>query len=92
MFVARMVPPYISAYSVAKYGVEAFSDAVRRELSPWEVMVSIIEPGLFKTDLSTDVETEYRSLWEQLSSELKEEYNEMYLEKSECLLEPTSEL
>ena len=82
--IARVVPPYVSAYSVSKFGVEAFSDALRRELAPWGVQVSIIEPGLFKTDLSLNVEADYRALWENLSSDLKQEYGERYLEQSEC--------
>ncbi|XP_025093905.1 17-beta-hydroxysteroid dehydrogenase type 6-like isoform X1 [Pomacea canaliculata] len=40
-----------SPYSVSKYGVEAFSDCLRREVYRQGVQVCIIEPGGFKTDL-----------------------------------------
>ena len=43
--------PYVAAYSISKYGVEAFSDALRRELSPWRVRVSIVEPTIYATPI-----------------------------------------
>ncbi|CAH3014381.1 unnamed protein product [Porites evermanni] len=42
---------FLSAYSITKYGVESFSDALRREMYPWGVRVSILEPGEFQTDM-----------------------------------------
>uniref|UniRef100_A0A8B9SF32 RDH16 dehydrogenase n=1 Tax=Apteryx owenii TaxID=8824 RepID=A0A8B9SF32_APTOW len=38
-------------YCPSKYGVEAFSDSLRRELRDFGVQVSIIEPGCFRTPL-----------------------------------------
>ena len=37
-------------YNVSKYSVEAFSDALRMEVKPFGIKVSIIEPGGIKTD------------------------------------------
>ena len=37
-------------YHVSKYAVEAFSDALRMEVKPFGIDVSIIEPGGIKTD------------------------------------------
>ncbi|CAL1537395.1 unnamed protein product [Lymnaea stagnalis] len=39
-------------YTVSKYGVEAYSDLLRRELKNRGVKVAIIEPGTFKTSLA----------------------------------------
>ncbi|XP_073239410.1 retinol dehydrogenase 7-like [Porites lutea] len=79
----RVSLPGAAGYSITKYGVQAFSDALRREMRPWGVQVSIIEPGLFKTALS-DAERNIQSLqelWDALSPELKQEYGEKRLEK-----------
>ena len=38
--------PLITTYSASKYGVRAFTDALRREVSPFGVKVSGIYPGL----------------------------------------------
>ncbi|EDO35112.1 predicted protein [Nematostella vectensis] len=68
-------------YSITKYGVEAFSDVLRREMFPWGVRVSIIEPQAFKTPLWDDIATKkYMSLWNGLYPEMKKEYGEKFVE------------
>ena len=50
-------------------------------MSPWGILVSIIEPGLFKTALA-HIERNAQAaqeLWDDLSPELKEEYGERKL-------------
>lgn len=37
-------------YHVSKYAVEALSDALRIEMRPFGITVSLVEPGLIKTD------------------------------------------
>lgn len=73
--------PFVSAYSITKYGVEAFSDALRREMYLWGVKVSILEPGTFQTNMSqpSHVEKSYKASWEILDDQLKEEYGEKFL-------------
>jgi len=75
--------PTSCAYCITKYGVEAFSDALRREMSPWNVRVSIIEPGSFKTGLMDGNRAEriFRGHWESLSEEIREDYSEEYVER-----------
>ena len=77
----RFSMPNVSSYCITKYGVQAFSDALRREMSPWDVQVSIIEPGLFKTGLANEERNiqALQELWDGLSPELKEEYGERKL-------------
>ena len=83
----RVSLPNVSSYCVTKYGVQAFSDALRREMSPWEVQVSVIEPGLFKTGLANEERNTQvvQELWDGLSPELKEEYGERKLNQSKIL-------
>ncbi|XP_078357209.1 short-chain dehydrogenase/reductase family 9C member 7-like [Oculina patagonica] len=73
----------VGAYAVSKYGVEAFSDALRREMHPWGIKVSIMEPGGFQTNMNERraKERQIREAWNNLSEELKKEYGEEYLEK-----------
>ena len=37
--------PYIGAYAASKFALEAVTDAMRVELAPWGIEVSIVEPG-----------------------------------------------
>ena len=70
-------------YSITKYGVEAFSDALRREIAPWGVGVSLIEPGGFRTGLmSPQVLAKHaRQAWSNLSEGMKTEYGQEFLEQ-----------
>ncbi|KAM7113887.1 retinol dehydrogenase 16-like isoform 1-T2 [Molossus nigricans] len=72
---------YGGGYCISKYGVEAFSDSLRRELSHFGVKVAIIEPGYFKTPL-TNAEMIFgkaKEAWDQASPEVKEIYGENFL-------------
>ncbi|XP_066114822.1 retinol dehydrogenase 16-like [Saccopteryx bilineata] len=75
---------YGGGYGISKYGVQAFSDSLRRELSHSGVKVAIIEPGYFKTPV-TDPELIFRSFqetWNRASPEVKEIYGEKYFASS----------
>lgn len=78
-------PVRMSAYSISKYGVEAFSDALRREMSQWGVLVSIIEPGRFKTNVSASIIESVKQLWDDLSPEMKKDYGEKYFHKCKSI-------
>ena len=46
----KLVMPFGGWYHVSKFSVEALSDAMRMELKPFGIDVSMIEPGGIKTD------------------------------------------
>ena len=45
----RMSTPFIGAYHISKFGMEALSDSLRMELRPWGIHVALIEPGSIAT-------------------------------------------
>jgi short-subunit dehydrogenase len=45
----RFVMPYLGPYSMTKFALEAMGDALRFELKPHHIKVSLIEPGLIYT-------------------------------------------
>lgn len=47
----RMASPFLGAYNASKFAMEALTDALRMELKPWGIHVSIIEPGDIDTPL-----------------------------------------
>jgi NAD(P)-dependent dehydrogenase (short-subunit alcohol dehydrogenase family) len=49
--IANMVPPYSGPYAAAKLAQEGLSDALRRELRPLGVSVSVIQPGSVYTPM-----------------------------------------
>ena len=74
----------MGAYSISKYGVEGFSDALRREMRPWGVLVSIIAPGAFYTPIyNTKLFLErHRRNWDRLTSEVALAYGEKFFHDS----------
>lgn len=68
-------------YCISKYGVEAFSDSLRRELSPFGVKVAIIEPGVFKTNMADPKRfmQSLRAAWERAGPEVRAIYGEDFL-------------
>jgi NAD(P)-dependent dehydrogenase (short-subunit alcohol dehydrogenase family) len=47
----RIALPLVGPYAASKFGLEAVSDALRRELRPWGIPVSLIEPGAVVTPI-----------------------------------------
>lgn len=47
----RFASPYASPYTASKFAMEAWSDSMRIELDPWDIEVSVVEPGNIKTPL-----------------------------------------
>ena len=43
--------PLMGAYCASKYAMEAVSDVLRRELRPWNIKVSLLEPGIIGTKI-----------------------------------------
>ncbi len=58
--------PFKGAYCASKHAIEAISDSLRRELSPWKIPVIVIEPGIIKTNI-----------WERSLNILEESIEEM---------------
>jgi NAD(P)-dependent dehydrogenase (short-subunit alcohol dehydrogenase family) len=49
----RSALPFLGAYAMSKFALEAMTDALRVELRPWGVRVAIVEPGTIKTPMWT---------------------------------------
>ncbi len=43
--------PLVGAYSASKFALEAAADALRMELSPWQIRVVVVEPAQTDTDM-----------------------------------------
>jgi len=47
----RITTPLMSPYCASKHAIEAITDALRLELHPWGIKVSVIEPGMVATPI-----------------------------------------
>lgn len=75
--------PMTGPYSASKHALEALTDALRLELYPWGIEVSIIEPGAIATpiwdkslqislDVEKDIPVETKHLYEAAAARIKE--------------------
>lgn len=74
----RLAFPFGGLYSASKFALEGLSDALRMELAPFNIKVSVIEPGPVSTDffvvaaqaveetVTTPENTPYRAAFEKL--------------------------
>jgi NAD(P)-dependent dehydrogenase (short-subunit alcohol dehydrogenase family) len=47
----RVSTPLLGAYAASKFAIEALGDALRLEVAPWGIHVSLIEPGAIDTEI-----------------------------------------
>ncbi len=72
----RSAFPILGPYNASKYALEAFSDSLRLELSPWGMHVSVIEPGAIATPMFEKGRAHAESMIAQASKEGIELYGE----------------
>jgi short-subunit dehydrogenase len=71
--------PFAGPYSMSKRAMEGYSDALRRELDPLGLKVSIVEPGNVKTPIWDKTES--------LISELSPRFSSLFLDRAIHIVE-----
>lgn len=67
----RVARPGTAVYNLTKFGVNAFTEALRQELQPARVRVSVIEPGTVDTELSSHVRDGLREAVRRQAGEIE---------------------
>jgi NAD(P)-dependent dehydrogenase (short-subunit alcohol dehydrogenase family) len=70
----RISFPFTGIYSASKFALEAISDALRMELKPWGITVSVVEPGV----TSTDIRARAMQAWAKDRQSLSPEKGRLY--------------
>jgi NAD(P)-dependent dehydrogenase (short-subunit alcohol dehydrogenase family) len=55
-------PPFFGAYAASKYAVEAYTEGLRYEVQPFNIRVSLVEPGYFLTNIAQTIEAPEQAL------------------------------
>jgi NAD(P)-dependent dehydrogenase (short-subunit alcohol dehydrogenase family) len=70
----RLTIPFMGPYSASKFAVEAVTDALRMELAPWGIQVSVIEPSPVQSAIWDKGQEQYRELMATLPGRAHELY------------------
>jgi short-subunit dehydrogenase len=82
----RLAIPFIGPYSASKFALRALSDALRAELEPDGIAVTLIEPG----SVNTPIWAKGRAARERLAAELGADAVDRYRERLEKLFATTA--
>ena len=77
--------PFTGPYTISKFAFESFSDVLRRELSPWNMHVAIIEPGR----INTPIWEKSLAVVERLLAQLPHKAHELYGQAFETSIQST---
>ena len=83
----RFSSPFLGWYHASKYAVEALSDALRVEVAPFGIKVSVVEPGFIKTDWGSIAAKSLRDVsgagdYKEAADKVASFYEEVYSPKS----------
>lgn len=70
--------PFVSALCASKFALEAFTDALRMELDPWDIEVILVEPGSIASAAPDKVEESFRKNFANMSPEARAMYGDAY--------------
>jgi len=70
--------PGLSAYCASKFALEAFSDSMRLELSPWCCPVCLIEPSFLATPIIEGTKERQLAAWKSLPSPTRRRWGDDY--------------
>lgn len=71
----RIVTPMTGAYNASKFALEAVADALRMEVQPWRIKVSLVEPAQTDTDMWGTAQDELDATVASLSPEHRALYD-----------------
>jgi NAD(P)-dependent dehydrogenase (short-subunit alcohol dehydrogenase family) len=84
----RIALPLVGPYAASKFGLEAASDSLRRELRPWGIHVVLVEPGA----VVTPIWDKGRATADRLEAEMGEEARKLYGRLADRIREETEKI
>ena len=83
----RATMPFMGPYSASKFALEALTDAMRMELQPWGIHVSIVEPGAIESRIWDKARQSADEMEAAADPEAKARYGEAVARVREAMAE-----
>jgi NAD(P)-dependent dehydrogenase (short-subunit alcohol dehydrogenase family) len=77
--IGNVAPAYLGAYAATQFAKEALSDALRRELRPLGVSVSVIQPGAVYTPLWAKIRESANEILDAAPAEVGDAYRARFI-------------
>ena len=66
---SRFTPPFVGPLSASKSTLTTMSDALRQELAPWDVRVTVVEPGSIRSEAVDKLEHDAQAVMDEVTTE-----------------------
>jgi len=70
----RAVTPFLAPYTCSKFALEGLTGTLRQELAPWGIHVTMVEPGIVRTEIFAKAAAYLSGLRAALSPEALDRY------------------
>jgi NAD(P)-dependent dehydrogenase (short-subunit alcohol dehydrogenase family) len=81
----RVATPFMGPYAASKHAIEAIGESLRHELAPWEIHVSVVEPGVIATAIWGKGTETLQRLTAALPPQAHERYGEVFAQFEEAI-------
>jgi NAD(P)-dependent dehydrogenase (short-subunit alcohol dehydrogenase family) len=76
---ARFTPPFVGPLAASKSTLTTMSDALRQELAPWGIRVSVVEPGSIRSEAVDKLESDARAVMDGATADGRALYEGAFL-------------
>jgi NAD(P)-dependent dehydrogenase (short-subunit alcohol dehydrogenase family) len=86
----RVASPFMSPYNTSKFAIEALGESLRHELRPWEIDVTVVEPGSIDTEIWSKGNEQIRERLDDMPEDARRLYGRQITRFGEVLNETAS--
>jgi NAD(P)-dependent dehydrogenase (short-subunit alcohol dehydrogenase family) len=76
---ARFTPPFIGPLAASKSTLTTMSNALRQELAPWDIRVTLVEPGSIRSEAVDKLQSDARAVMNDAAAEGRALYENAFL-------------
>jgi NAD(P)-dependent dehydrogenase (short-subunit alcohol dehydrogenase family) len=76
---ARFTPPFVGPLAASKSTLTTMSNALRQELAPWDIRVTLVEPGSIRSEAVDKLESDARAVLNDTTQDGRALYENAFL-------------